>query len=71
MSDRMEYRVIEKSTSNALTGEVLAWMAMGWEPIGGVSVAITENMNYGTSYCQAIIKRPEPPNKKGESDAKP
>lgn len=50
------YMIAEAKRSSELEREVRKFIEEGWLPLGGVSVAITENMNYGTSYCQALWK---------------
>jgi hypothetical protein len=55
----LEYMVLESRGYNGasdLASLVTAKIAKGWRPQGGVSVAITENFNYGLSYCQAMVR---------------
>jgi hypothetical protein len=35
----MEYTVVKKTDANELIAEVGAWIAKGWKPLGGVSIA--------------------------------
>jgi hypothetical protein len=35
----MEYTVVKKTDANELIAEVGAWIAEGWKPLGGVSIA--------------------------------
>lgn len=46
----MEYKVLTGGNAAELERTVMAWIAMGWEPLGGVSVA-------AINFYQAMIKR--------------
>lgn len=53
-----EYMVLEARTGPLLTKLVNEKIAYGWTPIGGVSVAITDNNTYGVVYAQAVERAP-------------
>ena len=57
-----EYLILESCERHGpgdLTDMVTAKIAEGWRPIGGVSVAITDNRTYGVAYCQAMVRSEE------------
>jgi hypothetical protein len=54
----MEYKIIEMCTSDDLEIAVNENIAQGWEPLGGVSVSLSESDDYRYEViAQAMIKR--------------
>lgn len=51
----MQYVVIEAESAEELQSKVQEHIGLGWEPIGGLSVATTGPGNWW--YYQAMIKR--------------
>ena len=52
----MEYMVVYDGVYQALVTEVNSLITMGWRPLGGVSVSITETCDV---YVQAMIRETE------------
>lgn len=52
----MTYKILEEQTHEKLSKQVTIHLDLGWQLVGGVSVAmsITPSGNYRTYYCQAI-----------------
>lgn len=51
----MEYKILMNSDRQLLANVVESYLKEGWEPQGGVSVAVKNDNDEG--YVQAIIKR--------------
>lgn len=52
-----DYMVVESSTPGELAEAVRKKMADGWQPLGGVSVALSESDDFRyVVYAQAVIR---------------
>lgn len=58
----MEYKAITADNSWELTERVNAEISKGWQPIGGISIAVI-GLHFKTTYAQAVIKPTEKQNK--------
>lgn len=52
----LEYFMVRETTQKDLNEEVNGFIQLGWEPLGGISIAGNGDRN---TYCQAMVLRGE------------
>ena len=55
----IDYHIEEWSTARILQDHVKQKIREGWQPLGGISVALKRETTYAMTYTQALIKRSE------------
>jgi hypothetical protein len=54
----MEYKAIECGTMEELNAEIAKMISDGWEPTGGVSIALSESDDYQYyAAAQAMVRK--------------
>ena len=58
----MQYKVVFEDRADLLENAVQRWIDLGWLPIGGASVCVTDNGRGGDSWFhqQAMTRIPTP-----------
>ncbi len=55
----MEYAILTSTNSPGLESQVRTFIKDGWEPLGGISLAICPDLALSPYvYSQAVIKKP-------------